>query len=94
MKARVWTFDVKPGQMAEVQHAYAAHMEHARGRKGFRHSFLLTNAAGNKAISIGIWETEADMMASEVTDANAQTLGQAADMFAASPSHEMYDVTT
>ena len=31
MKARVWTFAVKPGQMAEVRRAYAAHMEHARG---------------------------------------------------------------
>jgi hypothetical protein len=46
MKARVWTFAVKPGQVAEVQRAYAAHMAHTRGRKGFQHSFLLTNAGG------------------------------------------------
>ena len=34
------------------------------------------------------------MMASDVTDANEQTLGQAADMFDAPPSHDLYDVTT
>jgi len=93
MKARVWTFEVKPGQMAEVQRAYDDHMAHTRGRKGFRHSFLLTNEAGNRAISVGIWDSEADMMASDVTDANDQTLNQAADMFDATSSHDIYDVT-
>jgi heme-degrading monooxygenase HmoA len=93
MKARVWTIEVKPGQVAEVQRAYAAHMAHTRGRKGFQHSFLLTNAAGDRAISVGIWDTEADMMASDVLDANDQTLNQAADMFHTPPSHEFYDVS-
>jgi hypothetical protein len=33
------------------------------------------------------------MMASDVLDANDQTLNQAADMFHTPPSHEIYDVS-
>jgi heme-degrading monooxygenase HmoA len=62
-------------------------------QKGFRSQFLLTQQNTSKAISINLWETEADLTAFETSPLYRQVLGKLADVLAGPPAGEAYEVS-
>jgi len=61
MYARVTTAQVQPGKMDEAISIMKnnTHPTH-RSQQGFKNAILLTDPKTNKALSITLWETEAD----------------------------------
>jgi heme-degrading monooxygenase HmoA len=62
-------------------------------QKGFKSQFLLTQQDTNKAISINLWETEADLTAFETSPLYREVLGKLAAVLAAPPTAEAYEVS-
>jgi heme-degrading monooxygenase HmoA len=66
MKAKVVTFQIKPGRQDEVVRLFKEFViPGAEKQKGFKSGLLLTDPKTGKATSIALWETEADIEASE-----------------------------
>lgn len=72
MHARAMIGQVKPEKLGEMDRAIRTYQNSivlaAQQQKGFKDALLLTNSHTGKAISITLWETESDMMASETND--------------------------
>ena len=62
-----------------------------KGQKGFRGFLALTNAEG-KAVTISLWETEADMTATESTGWYQAQVAKAAPLLTGEPELEHYEV--
>jgi heme-degrading monooxygenase HmoA len=93
MKARVAVFNAKPGKREEAIDLFKNFVvPEAHKQKGFKGGLLLTNPDTGKGISIGLWETEADMTATESSGFYQQWVSKFADIFASPPSMEHYEV--
>jgi len=69
MYARVTLAQLQPGKVDELLHFLRDNVvPAAQTQQGFKGLLLLTNDNTNKGIAIGLWETEADMVASEASD--------------------------
>lgn len=65
----------------------------AQRQQGFKGLLLLTDETTNKGIAIALWETEADMVASEASGGYYQVqITRGARFFAAPPVRETYQV--
>ncbi len=62
-------------------------------QKGFKGQLLLTQRDTGKAISINLWETEADLTAFETSPLYRELLGKLAGALAAPPAAERYEVS-
>ncbi|HZK49474.1 MAG TPA: antibiotic biosynthesis monooxygenase [Thermoleophilia bacterium] len=62
-------------------------------QKGFREQFLLTQSDTGKAVSINLWETEADLTAFESSQLYRELMGKLAGVIAAPPAGERYEVS-
>lgn len=62
-------------------------------QKGFKGQLLLTQRDTGKAISINLWETEADLTAFETSPLYRELLGKLAGVLAAPPAAERYEVS-
>ena|SRR3990172_5466143 len=62
-------------------------------QKGFAGQLLLTQRDTGKAISINLWETEADLTAFETSPRYRELLGKLAGVLAAPPASERYEVS-
>ena len=68
MHAKVVTFQIKPGRRDEATRLFQEFViPGARKHKGFKGGMLLTDPNTGKCTSIGLWETEADIIASEAS---------------------------
>jgi heme-degrading monooxygenase HmoA len=66
MHARVRTFQVHPGRLEErIRHDAETVLPALRQLKGFKGLLLLADHRAQKTVAIVLWETEADMLASE-----------------------------
>ena len=66
----------------------------AQRQQGFKGLLLLTDENTNKGIAIALWETEADLEASEESSGYYTVqLARGAHFFAAPPVRETYQVT-
>jgi heme-degrading monooxygenase HmoA len=94
MYARVVTAQVAPGKITEgIQLWRDSVMPAAREQKGFKSGRLLVNRQTGKIISVGLWETEADLQASGEGSAYLQAqLAKFASLFTAPPVIENYEV--
>ena len=93
MFARVGTFQLQPGKMDEgIQIYHDSVVPAARQERGFKGAFLLTDHNSNKAISITLWETEADMRAGEVSGYLREQLAKATSVLTAGPVVESFEV--
>ncbi len=73
MFARVSTFQGPPDQTAEgIRVAREQILPAARLMEGFRGIYLLFDRESGKSLSITLWETEADMQASEEAASRAR----------------------
>ena len=94
MYARVTTGQLHPDKIDEASQIYQASIIPAmKSAKGLKHLFALTDRATGKGLVITIWETEADMKASESSGLYQQQAAKLAPLLAGMPSFETYEVT-
>jgi heme-degrading monooxygenase HmoA len=94
MYASVTLAQLQPGNVDELlQFLHDNVVPAAQAQQGFKGLLLLTNDNTNKGIAIGLWETEADMVASETSEGYYTVqLARGAQFFAAPPVREAYQV--
>ncbi len=65
----------------------------AKQQKGFISLTLLTDHSTGKGLSVGLWETEADLKANEANGYFKEQLAKVGSLFAAPPVREAYEVS-
>lgn len=94
MKARAVTVKAQPGKLAEIVAVYKDSVVAAgKKQKGFKGAWLLTDAEGNKGISITLWDTEADLNLSETNGYYQEQIGKMKPLMAGPPTLEHYEVS-
>ena len=95
MYARVTLAQLQPGKVEELlQFLQENVVPAAKAQQGFKGLLLLTDENTNKGIAVALWETKADMAASEAPDGYyTKQLARGAHFFAAPPAREAYQVT-
>ena len=95
MHARVATVQVQPGKTQEAIDIYKnSVVPAAKSQKGFQGAYLMTDASSGKAISITVWDSEADMMAGESSSGYYQEqIGKFGSLFAEPPTLDHYEVS-
>ena len=94
MNAKVVTFQVKPDRQGEVVRLFEEFVvPGAKKQKGFRGGILLTDPNTGKATSIALWETEADIKASEASGYYKEWVAKLSDALALPPVREIYEVS-
>ncbi len=94
MRARVADVQVQAGKMKEasliVEQSIVPVMKE---QKGFMGQLFFTQEDTGKAISINLWETEADLKAFEGSLIYRELLGKLGAVLAGRPTGEGYDVS-
>ena len=91
--ARVLTAATQPGKMSElIQIANDSVLPAAKQQHGFNGMLLLADHTTNKGISITLWETEADMKASETSGYLREQLAKLANVFSTQVVREAFEV--
>lgn len=91
MYARVWFVKTEPEKRDEIIQAIrdsvlpAVH--HQQGYKGY---LALSDPSTGKGLAIALWETEADLKASEAI--GQEQVAKAAHLFTSAPVREVYEV--
>jgi len=94
MYARVVTVQIQPGRMDEAINIFRDSIKPAsKQQKGYKGGYFLTDHKTGKAISIALWETEADMTTGESSDYLRQQIAKVASTFASPPITEHYEVS-
>ncbi len=94
MYARVTIVKIQPGKTDEATRIYRdSVVPAAKQQKGFKGIYMLTDRKTGKGISIALWQTEADMTASESSGYFQQQLAKFKDLFVAPPVSEHYEVS-
>lgn len=94
MKARAVSVQIQPGKMNTAIDIYRDSIVPAGSQlKGFKGALLLTDPTTGKALSIGLWETEADMTAGEASGYFQEQLAKLGAVLAAPPVREHYEVS-
>ena len=66
----------------------------AKAQKGFQGAYLMTDAESGKALSITVWESEADMMAGESSSGYYQEqIAKFGGLFAGPPDLDHYELS-
>lgn len=94
MYARVITVQYQPGKLDKGEQLYRESvLPDARRQRGFQGIMGLVDRSTGKAISISLWQSEADMQASAPDSAYAQAvLAQFASLWVSAPTIETYEV--
>jgi len=93
MYARVVSTQMKPEGFDEAVRIYKESVvPAAQAQKGFKHIWLFSDRVTGKSYSIALWETEADMLASEASGYLKEQLGKFAALFTAPPVTEHFEV--
>jgi len=94
MYARVTSVQVSPDKVDEaIQLWRDSVMPAAKQQKGFKSGRLLVDRKTGKAVSVGLWEMEADVQATGERSAYMQEqLAKFASLFTAPPVIEHYEV--
>jgi heme-degrading monooxygenase HmoA len=93
MYARVMTVQLQPGKIEEAIQIYRdSTVPSAKQLQGFKSALFLTDATTGKGISITMWETEADLKASETSGWLQEQPAKFASLFTATPVQEVYEV--
>lgn len=93
MHARVLTARLRPGALDEALEIVRDDMAPViREQPGFRGFLVLTDREADRAITISLWETEADRDAGEATGYARAQLARIGPLFAAPPVFESYAV--
>jgi heme-degrading monooxygenase HmoA len=90
MFARVTTFQIQPGKLDEVIRLFESLAP--KSEQGFVSGLLLTDRAANKAITVTLWETLADLNASDTYRQQQLASSQVAALLAGAPVTEVCEV--
>ena len=91
--ARVLTAMAHPGKTDEgVQIVRDSILPVTRQQPGYKGYLSLTDRTSGKAISISLWETEADLLAGETSGYLREQLGNLSHVFATQVEREAYEV--
>jgi heme-degrading monooxygenase HmoA len=90
MYARVTTFPIQPGNLDEVIRLFESLAP--KSEQGFVSGLLLTDRAANKAITVTVWETLADLNASDTYRQQQLASSQVAALLAGKPVAEVCEV--
>ena len=94
MYAKMVTFEIKPGKRDEVIRLVRDFVvPGARKHKGFKGGVLLTDPKTGKSKSIGFWETEGDIQASEASGYYKEWVEKLSVHFSAQPTKEIFEVS-
>ena len=94
MNARVVTARFEPDGVGEAVTRYRSQViPAAKQQQGYRGRLLLVNHDTGKALSITLWETEADMRANEDSGYLASQYASFQSLFAEPPQAERYEVS-
>jgi len=94
MKARIVSAQIRPGKTNEAIAIYRdSVVPAAKQHKGFKAALLLTDPDAGKALSITLWETDADMTSGEASGFLKEQITKFGAVFSAPPGREHYDVS-
>ena len=96
MHARAATVQIQPGKMQEAIDAFNNSVVPAqKALKGYQGSYLMTDASKGQALAISVWETEADMLAGEISGGYyQQQIEKLASVLAGAPALEHYEMSS
>jgi len=93
MYARAVNMQFQPGKIDEANRIVKESVIPVlREQKGFRGQLFLTQHDTSKAISINLWETEADLTAFETSTVYRELMGKIGGILAGPPVGERYEV--
>ena len=94
MFARITTTQMKTDKMDDAIRLYKESVVTSiKSQKGFRGIYLLSDFKTGKSLSISMWDSEEDAVATEKSGYYQEQLGKFKDFFTAPPSQEGYEVT-
>ncbi|HLW03616.1 MAG TPA: hypothetical protein VKT82_33525 [Ktedonobacterales bacterium] len=93
MYARVTSGQLHPDKIDEASRMYEESIVPAlKQAKGFKALLALTNRATGKGLVIAMWETEAEMQASQTSGLYQEQMMKMAHVLVGMPSFETYEV--
>ena len=95
MHCRVVNVRIKPDKLREAIDLYEKSViPAAKLQKGYRGSYLLTDRATGKCLSISLWNSQEDMAESERNGYYREQLAKYSTLFAEEPITDHYDLVT
>jgi heme-degrading monooxygenase HmoA len=93
MFARVVTVQIQPEVHDEASQFYRDSVGAAlKEQKGFHSTRLLVDRASSKCLMVTLWESEADMKASEASGFLKEQLGHLGRFFASPPNIDRFEI--
>jgi heme-degrading monooxygenase HmoA len=93
MYARVTNIQFQPGKIDEATRIVADQVvPPMKNVKGFKGQLFLTDSKTSKAVSINLWETEADLAAFETSPLYRELMGNIGGILAGTPTTERFGV--
>ena len=65
----------------------------AKAQEGFRGIYFMTNAASGNFLALSVWETEANMLASESDGCSREQFAKIGALMAGSPEFDHYELS-
>src|SRR5947209_7207561 len=91
MYARVWFVNTEPEKKDEIiQVLRESVLPAIHQQQGYKGYLALSDPSTGKGIAIALWETEADLKASEAI--GQEQVAKAARLFSSAPVREVYEV--
>jgi heme-degrading monooxygenase HmoA len=90
----ITTFRLKPGAMDDLIRAFQDRLAlNAAEQPGFSGITLLTDMQTDKAVTIGLWATRADLLAGGRSDVEQEQLARLNVLLAEPPAREIYELS-
>ena len=94
MYVRAGTGQIQQGKLQEaIDIANDSVVPAAKAQKGFRGIYFLTDAANGKFLGLSVWETEADMIASENDGFSREQFAKIGALMTGPPTLEHYELS-
>ena len=94
MYVRAGTSQIQSGKMQKaIDIANDSVVPAVKAQKGFRGIYFMTGAAGGNFLALSVWETEADMLASESDAFSLEPFAKIGALMAGPPEFDHYELS-
>ena len=94
MYVRAGTGQIHSGKMREaIDIANDSVVPAAKAQKGFRGIYFMTNAASGNFLTLNVWETEADMLASASDEFSREQFAKIGALMAGPPEFDHHELS-
>lgn len=94
MYARVVTSELQPGKIDEwIAILRDSIVPAAKQQPGFKGFIVLADRSANKGIAYSIWETEADLTATETSNFYQEQIAKLRGVMATPPTRDLYELS-